>query len=60
MSSNFESVVKEVIKENELQDLSSEGWSRMKKVRRALEAKEITLDEAVEAFLEERDFLGLG
>ena len=56
MAANFIGIIKEIIEEKKLQDLSSDGWSRMRQVQRDLDSKKISADDAVGKFLKERDF----
>lgn len=56
MPADFINVIKSFMRENGLRDLSSEGWKRMREVKRQLDAKEITKDDAIGSFLQERDF----
>jgi|GEM_PF-4880759 len=57
MNRHFVDIVKGFIKEKGLQDLSSEGWSRMRQVERDIESKKVqSVDEAISRFLAERDF----
>lgn len=53
---DFITVVKSYVREKQLQDLSSDGWARMRQVKRDLESKKITAEDAVNEFLKERDF----
>jgi hypothetical protein len=54
--SNFEAVVKKVISENKMENLSdSMGWPKVREIRRKLDAKTITPDQAVDEFLTARD-----
>ena len=57
MTRHFMEIIKGFIKENELQDLSGDGWSRMRQIEREIASGKIkTADEAVTRFLQERDF----
>jgi hypothetical protein len=44
------------MREKKLQDLSSAGWSRMRQVKRDLDDKKISTEDAISEFLKERDF----
>ena len=56
MPADFINVIKSYMRENKLPDLSSEGWKRMREVKRQLDDKSIEKDDAIGSFLQERDF----
>jgi len=57
MTRHFIDVIKNFIRTKGLQDLTSDGWSRMRQVERDVTSGKIkSADEAVQIFLRERDF----
>lgn len=57
MNRHFVDIIKQVIREKKLQDLSIDGWSRMRQAERDIESGKIkSADEAIQIFLQERDF----
>jgi hypothetical protein len=56
MAIHFVDIVKRIIKEKNLEDLTSMGWSRMRQVERDLASGKIDKDGAIKEFLKERDF----
>lgn len=56
MAIHFIDIVKRIIKEKNLEDLTSMGWSRMRQVERDLASGKIDKDGAIKEFLKERDF----
>jgi len=56
MSSNFESVIKQVISGHHMESLSdSAGWPKIRDIRRRLDSGSITPEQAIDAFLGLRD-----
>lgn len=56
MTRHFVEKIREFIAEKKLQNLSSDGWSRMREVERNLVSGSCNEDEAIAEFLKERDF----
>ncbi|EKE16242.1 MAG: hypothetical protein ACD_11C00024G0010 [uncultured bacterium] len=57
MNRHFVDIIKQFIREKGLQDLSSDGWSRMRQAEKDINSGKInSSDAAIEEFLKERDF----
>lgn len=56
MAIHFIDIIKRILKEKNLEDLTSMGWSRMRQVERDLNSGKIDKDAAIKEFLKERDF----
>ncbi|HBP01304.1 MAG: hypothetical protein UY41_C0046G0008 [Candidatus Moranbacteria bacterium GW2011_GWE1_49_15] len=56
MSTHFVAGAKKLIVNEKLQDLSGDGWGRMRQLEREVNDGRITLEDAIEKFLNERDY----